>query len=312
MNAMEPSKIVDVVIVGGGPAGLGAALVLGRACKRVLLCDQGEPRNARAREIHNFITRDGVPPAEFRALARVDLARYETVECVPRAVLGAARIEEGFAVRLDDGSEIIARRLLIASGVVDTPPAIPGAAALWGKHIFQCPYCHGWESRGQRWGVLLPSEAMAEWALLFLSWTTQLTVYTNGLTLSAEAASRLRNAGLRLETDPIDQVVAGGEGGEQLTGIRLRSGELIACDLLFAVPAQRPTPLVLQLGLDLEGACAARVNDRRESSVPGVYVAGDAGSPIQGAIMAAASGTMAGAMLNHELTVAQATRRASP
>jgi thioredoxin reductase len=307
---MQATRTVDVVIVGGGPAGLSAALALGRACKRVLLCDRGEPRNARAREVHNFLSRDGVSPGELRALGRADLGRYETVECMERAVVGAVRGEAGFTVSLDDGSEVIADRILIASGVIDEPPAIPGAEQLWGRTIVQCPYCHGWEARGQRWGVLLPSEAMAEWPLLFLSWTPHVTVFTSGLALSEEAASRLRAAGLRLETAPIEQLIAREGDPTQIAAIRLRSGEPIACDLLFAVPTQRPAPIVTQLGLALDGPSAARASDRRESSVPGVYVAGDAGSPMQGAILAASAGTMAAAMLNHELTVARATRPA--
>jgi thioredoxin reductase len=291
----------DVVIAGGGPAGLSAALVLGRARKRVFLCDAGVPRNAAAVGVHNFVTRDGISPHDFRAAAQVDLLAYPSVETRHARVVDVTPEEGLLRVTLDDGVTSLARRVVLATGVVDVVPEIPGLREVWGTSAFQCPYCHGWEVRDRPWGVLVPGDALAAWAPLLLGWTSELVAFTNGNALSAEADEGLVRAGVRVATAKIARVEAG--------AVELVTGERTRCDALFAHPAQRPTPLVERLGLKLAEGGFVTVDERKESSMPGVHVIGDASAQMQGAIFAASTGTLAGAMINHALTLEDVQRR---
>jgi thioredoxin reductase len=291
----------DVVIAGGGPSGLSAALVLGRARKRVLLCDAGAPRNAAAVGVHNFVTRDGISPRDFRAAARADLRAYPSVETREARVVDVAREDALLRVTLDDGATSRARRVILATGVIDVLPEIPGLREVWGTSAFQCPYCHGWEVRDRPWGVLVTSDALATWALLLLGWTPDLVAFTEGSALSGDAAESLARAGVRMVTAKIARVDAG--------AVELVTGERARCDVLFAHPGQRPTPLVERLGLALAEGGFVAVDERKESSMPGVHVVGDASTPMHAAILAAGAGTMAGAMINHALVLEDVQRR---
>src|SRR5688572_29645001 len=161
----------DIVIVGGGPAGLSAALTLGRARKRVLHCDAGPRRNAAAEHVHNFVTQDGTTPAEFRRIARRQLERYSNVETRDVSVEEVRGERGAFVVRLASGA-VEARRILLCTGMIDDLPDIDGAPALWGTSIFQCPYCHGWEVQDRRFGLLAQSVEMLDFALFLRGWTS--------------------------------------------------------------------------------------------------------------------------------------------
>ncbi|WP_438003047.1 NAD(P)/FAD-dependent oxidoreductase [Sorangium sp. So ce321] len=289
----------DVVIVGGGPAGLSAALTLGRGRKKVLLCDGGVPRNAAADQIHNFVTRDGTPPREFRRIAREQLGAYPSVSLRDAAVVDVAREGELLRVRTDDGAEHLTRRVLLTVGVVDEVPDIPGARGLWGHSIAQCPYCHGWEVRGLPWGVLAPSAKLAEWALLLTGWTDDLVVFSEGADLPPDVVARLSQARVRVEPRRIRRLL----GETQLEAVELEDGARLARRMLFMHPRQRPAPLVERLGLALDEQGFVRVDDQKQSSMAGVHVAGDATTPLQAAIVASSAGVMAAALLNHALTV---------
>ncbi len=302
-------KSYDVVIVGGGPAGLSAALVLGRGRRSALLVDGETPRNARAHEIHNFVTRDGTPPNEFRAIARAQLVPYDTVALRDATVKKIAVVEGGFDVSIGgDTAPVRARRVLLASGVREEPPAIDGVAEQWGTTIFQCPYCHGWEFRDRPWGALVTSDPLAEWATFLTNWAKPLVAFTNGAALSAESLHKLAAAGVMVEEEPIARIVGTAEGMDR---IELRSGKALPCNALVVRAAQRPIELVLELGLELDDNGFVRVNPMtRESSVPGVHVAGDATTMMQTAINAAADGTLSGAMINHALVLENIARGA--
>lgn len=297
----------DVVIVGGGPAGLSAALALGRGRKRVLLCDAGARRNAAAVHVHNFVTRDGVTPYDLRRAAREQLAAYPNVE------VRDARVEEltgergAFAVRLPDRG-VEARRLLLCTGMIDELPALEGFRALWGRSIFQCPYCHGWEVQDRRFGALVTAPERLEFALLLRGWSSDVVAFTDGrLAVPPEARERLAQGGVRLEERPLARLVA---RDERLAAVELVDGSTLPVEVLFAHPAQRQVPIVASLDLVLDPAGYVQVDERRrETSRPGVYAAGDLVTPMQAAILAAGSGTLAAAALNHELTVELATRR---
>jgi thioredoxin reductase len=294
----------DVVIVGGGPAGLSAALALGRARKRVLLCDSGPRRNAAAARIHNFVTRDGTPPDEFRDVARQQLTRYPNVEV--RDVRAASIEGTHGEFRVELTSDVVeARRILLCTGMVDEMLPIDGFRELWGHSIFQCPYCHGWEARDSRWGYLplaANSSHLLPFALQARGWTRDVVVFTGGsLEVPPEARARLDAAGIRVETAPVARLVA---RDSRLTAVELSNGTTVPCDALFAHPPQRQIELVRALGVELDDDGYVRVDPmKRETSIPGVYASGDLTTRMQGAMFAAASGTHAAGMINLELTM---------
>jgi thioredoxin reductase len=291
----------DVVIAGGGPAGLAAALMLGRARKRVLLCDAGTPRNAAAVHVHGFVTRDGITPAEFRRIARQQLEAY------PRVEAREVRVEEirgergAFDVRLTTGS-VQARRILLCTGMIDELPEIDGFRALWGTSIFQCPYCHGWEIQNQRFGYLATNLEALTFPLLLRGWTRDVSVLTDGrFAVPLEMSARLMDGGVRLEQRRIARLVP---SDGHLERIEFVEGNPLPCGALFAHPRQRQGDLVRSLGLALDGTGYVQVDGvQRETSIPGIYAGGDLLTPIQGALLAAASETQAAGMLNHALTV---------
>jgi thioredoxin reductase len=294
----------DVVIVGGGPAGLSAALALGRARKRVLLCDSGPRRNAAAVHIHNFVTRDGTPPDEFRHVGREQLAHYPNVEVRDVRVESVAGTRGAFHVHLT--SEVVeARRLLVCTGMVDEMLPLQGFRELWGRAIFQCPYCHGWEMQDRRWGYLAlgadPSHLLPFVAML-RGWTRDVVIFTGGpFEAPPETRAWIAAAGVRLETSPIVQLVA---RDQMLEAVELSNGTRVPCDVLFAHPPQRQVELVRSLGVALDEGGYVRLDPMTlETSVPGIYASGDLTTRAQGAIFAASSGVHAAARLNVELTM---------
>ncbi len=292
----------DVVIAGGGPAGLSAALMLGRARKRVLLSDAGARRNERAREIHGFVTRDGTPPDEFRRVAREQLSAYPNVEVREQTVVAVSGAAGSFRVELGTQS-IAARRVLLCLGMIDELLDLPGYRELWGRAIFQCPYCHGWEVRDRAFGYLAPSAPLVEHALFFQGWSRDLVVFTDArFEVQAEVRARLATAGVRVEERAIRSLVASADG-EHLSAVELDDGERVAREVLFSVPPQRQTPLVQSLGLVLDDLGFVRVDERLESSRPGIHAAGDLTSRMQSALLAAAAGATAAHWMNYALTL---------
>lgn len=294
----------EVVIVGGGPAGLSAALNLGRARRRVLLLDAGPRRNAAAEHVHGFVTRDGVTPNEFRRVARAQLEPYRSVEVRDAAAERIAGERGAFELRVA-GEAVHARRVLLCTGMVDQLPGIEGFAERWGHSIFACPYCHGWEIQDRAFGVLATAPEMLELAILLRAWTSDVVALTHGrLDVSPEVKARLANAGVRLDERPIARLV-GPEA--RLERIELEHGEPLRVDALFARPPQRQVSVVAQLDLALDPAGYLVLDDHLQTSRPGIYAAGDLVTPVQSAVLAAAAGMRTAAMLNHELTAELAT-----
>lgn len=296
--------LYDVLIVGGGPAGLSAALALGRARKTVLLCDSGPRRNAAAEHIHNFVTRDGTPPDEFRRIAREQLGLYPNVRTEDVRIESISGERGAFQVVLASGA-VTARRILLCTGMVDEMLPIDGFRELWGRGIFQCPYCHGWEVQDRPWGYLpRPNDLghVLPFALQARGWTRDLVVFTNGaFELDAEARSKLEQASIRIETAPVVRLVA---QGERLRAVELSSGTRVPCEALFAHPPQRQVALVEALGIAVADDGFVQVDPMwRETSIPGIYASGDLTTRMQGALLAAASGTQTAAMLNVELSM---------
>jgi thioredoxin reductase len=299
----------DTVIVGGGPAGLSAALTLGRGRKRVLLCDSGPRRNAAAVHLHNFVTRDGTPPDEFRKIGRQQLTLYPNVEARDVRVESIAGERGAFEVALSSSDSVQARRILLCVGMLDELPPIEGFRELWGSAIFQCPYCHGWEVKDRRWGYLgsaADASHLLPFSLMLRGWTRDVIAFTGGgFDVPEQSAELLLAAGIRLETAGIARLVV---RGRDLAGVELAGGDTVPCDVLFTHPAQSQLGLVRSLGVALDDNGFVRVDPmQRETSIPGVYAAGDLTTRMQGAIHAAAAGSHAAAAINMELTGELAT-----
>jgi thioredoxin reductase len=292
--------LVDVAIVGGGPAGLSAALTLGRARKKVALFDAGPPRNAAATRVQGFVTRDGTPPAEFRRIARDQLRPYEQVEVRNARVEAISR--EGAVFHVKTAAEsVTARRALLCLGMVDELPAIPGYRKLWGKSVFQCPYCHAWEIKGRAFGYLAKAPTWVEWALFLKGWTSDVTAFTNGaFEVPGETRAKLEQGRVRIEERRVTGLRA---QADHLAAVELEGGAEVALDALFSHPPQRQAALVSALGLELDDLGFVRVDEHQQTSVPGIYAAGDLTTMKQSAVLAAASGMLAASMLNHALTI---------
>ena len=290
----------DVAIVGGGPAGLVAALALGRSRKSVLLVDGGTPRNVRAQYIGGFITQDRIIPTAFRSTAHDDLRAYPTIDLhLNTSVDRIDRVGNAFALQIG-GVEHAARRVLLTTGLIDEPLPLEGARELWGRSLFQCPYCHAYEHRDRTLGFLSPNCDECDWALLLRSWSRDVIVFTNGAyTVSEEHRAKLAAVKIPIVEGRIVELL---RQGDRLHAVRVE-GETIACDALFFRPQQRQVALVAGLGLALAADGHVRIDEDFKTSMPGVYAAGDLASSYHGALVAAAAGCKAAHSINHELTV---------
>lgn len=298
----------EVVVVGGGAAGLSAALVLGRARRHVLVVDAGEPRNAPAAHMQGYLSRDGMSPAEFLAEGRREIQRYG-VELVRDRAVDVARDDAGeFDVTLESGRTVHARRLVVATGLADELPTVPGVAERFGRDVLHCPYCHGWEVRDQAFGVLATSAMSVHQALMVTQWSKDVSLFLHTVAeseLSDEDLRHLAAAGVNVVPGEVAALVV---SDDRLTGVRLADGSEHERSVVFVAPRAVPrTGLLEQLGADLEetpfGVYAA-VDEAGRTSVPGVWAAGNAVGFSEQVINAAALGYRAGAMINGDLLFA--------
>ncbi len=293
----------DVIIVGGSTAGLSAALVLGRFRRHVLICDQQKPRNALADAAHNFFTRDGTPPAELLQIGREQLRPYATVQYRVAEVVSLKLIADGFDVQTADGTVWQSRRVLLATGVRDELPAIPGLADYWGQGgVHHCPYCHGWEVRDQKIVIIGNGEVVYHLAALLSALSTDISACLYGEPQpTAEQLSQLQQMGVTLYNTAIESIA--GDSG-QVQGVRLGDGRLVPCQAIFVGTKPQPhSPLAQEMGCQFDERGYVQVDELGRTSVPNLYAAGDMVTPFHQLVMAAASGAVAGSGINTDIVL---------
>jgi thioredoxin reductase len=290
------SKSYDVVVIGGGAAGLSAALVLGRARRRVAVVDGGTPRNAPAAHMQGFLSRDGTPPADLLAAARAELRRY-AVELVDDRVV---EITKGFTLRLAGGRTVSARRLLLASGAVDELPDIPGARERWGRDFLHCPYCHGWEVRDQPIGVLGTGPGSVDHAQLLRQWSDDIIFFAHTCSVTASERAALDARGIPVIEGRVARFSV---VDDHLNAVQLIDGRAIPRAAVFVRPNLHPRNdgLIGFLGCEVDQGGFVRVDGTGRTSVFGVWAAGNVANPRAQVITAAGEGSAAAIAINADL-----------
>lgn len=290
---------IDVAIVGGGPAGLSAALMLGRCRRRVVVFDAGEQRNLPARAIHGYLSRDGIAPAELLRIARGEAARYPTVDLRAGRVREVSGRRGAFEVRTESGERVIARRVLLATGVADLVPDIDGLAGLFGRSVHHCPHCDAYEYTGRPIAVYGRGPAGIDSALAMLAWTDTVTLLTDGDPLDEAARDQCVDDGLAVRTERIARLVP---RDGRLERIELAGGPPVEAAALFLVTGQRQQcTLAKELGCDIAPDGTVITDKHETTRVPGIYVAGDANTGEQTVGVAAAEGTLAAVKIHASL-----------
>jgi thioredoxin reductase len=288
--------LYDVVVVGGGAAGLSAALVLGRARRRVAVVDAGAPRNAPAAHMHGFLSRDGMPPADLLQAGREEVKAYG-VELIPGRVLS---LERGFSVRLAEGEALEARRLLIATGATDDLPTITGVRERWGRDFLHCPYCHGWEVRGRPLGVVRTGPGSVEHAQLLRQWSDDVIFFAHGQGLTEVERGQLRARAIQVVEGEVQRLVV---EEDRLTGVALVDGRVFDRAAVFVRPNMRPRldGLLEGIGCELDELGFVVVDGTGRTSAAGVWAAGNVANPRAQVITAAGEGSAAAIAVNADL-----------
>jgi thioredoxin reductase len=294
----------DVIIIGGSFAGLAAALNLGRARRKVTILDTGMPRNRFASHAHGLLGHDGKPPSDILADARAQLAPYDTVRFVKARAETASGAADDFSVVTGDGETLKARRLLLSYGIADQFPAIEGFAECWGQSVIHCPYCHGFEYAGRRWGLIYSTPMSLHATLLYGDWTDKLTLFSDGHDIPDIERGKLDKRGVRIVEGKVTSI-AHRDG--QLSSVLTADGTVTELDALFAHPRIKPSAdLHEQLGLETVETpfgIAVKVDEKQQTSRDGIYAAGDLVSPMHSLTIAGYTGAMAGVNAQQSMLV---------
>ncbi|WP_442587393.1 NAD(P)/FAD-dependent oxidoreductase [Pedobacter sp. AW31-3R] len=297
---MEENRNYDAVIVGGSYAGLSAAMTLGRAMRKVLVIDNGKPCNEQTPHSHNFLTQDGRTPAEISSLAKSQVMAYPTVEFMEDTVSAVDGEDLSFMVSTLAGRRIKAKKLIFTTGIRDLMPGIQRFAECWGISVIHCPYCHGYEYRGQVTGLLSNGETALDFARLVRNWTDQLVIFTNGqCTMSAAQQDELKEMKITIIEKTIQELV---HQKGYLDRLVFSDGESYPLAALYArLPFEQHCQIPQDLGCALTNSGHIEVNEMQQTSIDGIYAAGDNSTLFRSVSAAVAAGSKAAAVLNHQL-----------
>jgi thioredoxin reductase len=297
---MSEYKNFDVVIIGGSYAGLSAAMTLGRALRNVLIIDSGKPCNRQTPHAHNLITHDGKSPAEISAEARKQVLAYPTVIWLDDVALSVTGEDPHFVVSTVGERHFTAKKILFATGVKDLMPPIPGVAESWGISVVHCPYCHGYEYRGQNTGILINGDMALDFGKFIKHWTSQLTIFTNGpATFDMATREQILSADIQINEKQIREL---DHHNGYIKALIFEDQSQVELTALYArLPFEQHCPIPQNLGCNLSEHGYIQVDEAQKTNVAGIYAAGDNTSMFRGLSMAMAAGTMAGARMNHEL-----------
>ena len=304
----------EVIVIGGGAAGLSAAVALGRSRRSVLVIDAGEPRNAPAAGVHNFLSREGTSPGALLEAGRAEVEQYGGQIRTARATDAEKLADDWFAVTFEDGARVTARRLVVTTGLVDELPELEGLRERWGRDVLHCPYCHGWEVRDQTIAVLGVGPGSLHQALLFSQLTDDLTLVTHDFDLDEDSRRMLGSAGVRVVEGRAAAVEV---EDDAVIGLRLEDGSLVPASAITVATYMRARSEVLtSLGIDTVPHPSGMgehvvIDEMLQTSVPGVYAAGNVTDLSAQVMGAAAAGTMAGARANADLVMSDTRERIS-
>lgn len=295
------NKKFDVIIVGGSYAGLSAGMSLGRSLRNVLIIDYGKPCNRQTPHSHNFITHDGKTPTEIRDLARRDVEKYKTVQLCEGEVNKVEKHDEIFRVSTSSGNEFYAKKIILASGVKDIVPNIPGFSECWGISVIHCPYCHGYEVRNEVTGILSDGDIAFEFSKLVFNLTKELTLFTNGKTkLNREQVEKLKQNKINLNEDEIETIE---HKNGQLEKIIFKNGKEISLTALYAkIPFEQNMNVSENVGCELTQQGFIKVDAMHQTNVSGVFACGDNVTMMRSVASAVAQGNFTGAVVNKELS----------
>ncbi|MBM7703747.1 FAD-dependent oxidoreductase [Metabacillus iocasae] len=296
-------KLFDCIVIGGGAAGLNAALVLGRSRRNTLIIDENQPRNRVTRESHGFLSRDGIKPEEFKKISLEQLKKYPNVRYDQDRVENVVKFAAAFEVTTKEGNVYRSKKVIFATGMKDQLPSIKGLREVYGTSVFPCPYCDGWERRDKKLAVFGNEEWLMHYVKMIYNWSKDLIVFTNGpAKITGSEKKELMEHGVQLVESPIVElqstngqlekiVVKSGESFERTDGFILDTGETQASDIPF------------KLGVELNEMGGYKVSENRETTIEGLYIIGDAKNTFSGLIMAASEGYELGATINGEMVM---------
>ena len=290
----------EVIIIGGSYAGLSAAMSLGRSLRKTLLIDSGKPCNAQTPHSHNFLTQDGKTPKQIAVIGKEQVKSYPTIHFYDGLAINGRRTDEGFEISTATGDTFSAEKLIFATGLKDKMPEIKGYAECWGISVIHCPYCHGYEVKHEKTGILGNGDAGFEYARLISNWTKDLTIFTNGpSTFTTEQTAKISGHGIGIVEKPVAELVHTAGKLEKIVFNDHSEEEITA---IYSRPAfKQHSDIPEQLGCALTETGLLKLEMYQQTSIPGVYAAGDNSHMARSVALAVSAGSMAGAMINREL-----------
>lgn len=297
---MDQATPFEVIIIGGSYAGLSAAMTLGRALRKVLIIDSGNPCNSQTPHSHNFLTNDGEKPQDLAARAKAQVLQYRTIQFLQGKAVKAQKTDGFFEIKTENGQVFKAEKLLFATGLTDIMPEIPGFATCWGISILHCPYCHGYEVKGKKTGIFGNGEIAFEKAKMVSHWTGDLTIFTNGKAVFSEAElEKFKSNRIEINEQEIKRIE---QSNGQITNVIFKNGSKHHLEVLYAhLHTQQQCELFAPLGCKTNAHGCIETDVFQKTNIPGIYAAGDCSSVGRAVSVAVSAGTVAGMFLNKEM-----------